>query len=150
MYLADDDAGADGGDIARLGNVQAALGHSADGCALLDRDVLGHDAVLDGRAGLDDRAAHNDGCFHRSALLNDCAGEQDGIVDRTVDLAALGDHRVGDGGVAADLLAGTARVAGVDLPVLIEQVDAGMLRVQDLHVGLPQAGDRANVLPVAA
>ena len=117
---------------------------------LLDRDVLGHDAVLDGCARLDDSTAHDNCCFHGGALFDDNAGEQDGIVDRAVDLAAFGNHGVDDGGVTADLLAGTAGVAGIDLPVFIKQVDAGMLGVQHLHVGLPQAADGADILPVAA
>ena len=106
--------------------------------------------MLDGRARLDDSTAHDDCSFDRCALFDDNAGEQDGIVDRAVDLAAFGNHGVDDGGVAADLLAGTAGVAGVDLPVFIKQVDAGVLGIQNLHVGLPQAGNGADVLPVAA
>ena len=106
--------------------------------------------MLDGSARLDDGAAHNHGSLNGSTLLDDNAREEDGVVDRAVDFAAFGDHGVDDGCIAADLLAGLAGVAGVDLPVLIKQVDAGMTGVQDLHVGLPQAGDGADILPVAA
>ena len=77
-----------------------------------NRHVLGHDAVLDGRARLDDSTAHDNCSFDRCALFDDNAGEQDGIIDRAVDLAAFRNHGVDDGGVAADLLAGTAGVAG--------------------------------------
>ena len=40
-------------------------------------------------------------------------------------------------------------VAAVDLPVLIKQVDAGVLRIENFHVCLPQRTDRSNILPVA-
>ncbi|MBM6901426.1 hypothetical protein H6B10_17550, partial [Gemmiger formicilis] len=36
-------------------------------------------------AGLNDRAAHHDGSFYRSTLFDGNAGEQDGVVDGTID-----------------------------------------------------------------
>ncbi len=148
--LADHHAGTHGGHIAGFGNVQTAFGHGADRGAFLNADILGHDAVLDGGARLDDGAAHDHGCFHSSPLLYDDAREEDGVVDGAVDTAAFRHHGVDDGGVVADALAGLAGVAGIDFPVFIKQVDAGMAGVQDLHVGLPQAGNGAHVLPVTA
>ena len=69
------------------------------------------DAVLNPGARLDDGAAHDNRRFHGSALLHHDAGEQDGVLDGAIHLAAFGDHRVDNAGVRADALAGTAGVA---------------------------------------
>ena len=70
------------------------------------------------------------------------------MLDVAVDLAALGDEGVLHNGALADLLGGQHGVAAVDLPLLVEDINAGVLGVQHFHVGFPQAVDGAHVAPV--
>ena len=66
-----------------------------------------------------------------------------------VHTAAVGDHRIFHQTLISDLMTGHTAVAAVYLPVFIKQIDAAVLRVQDLHVGLPERGDGPHILPVA-
>ena len=118
--LADLDTGANRCNIAGFGNIQAAFRHFAHGSTFFDGDIFGHDEVFDLCASLDDSAAHNNGCFNSGALFDHNAGEQDGVFNGAVNLAAFGDHRVHDVSVRTNALAGAAGVAGVDLLVFIK------------------------------
>ena len=69
--------------------------------------------------------------------------------DLSVDTASVGNHGILHQGIAAYPVSGHAAVSAVNLPVFIKEIDAAVLRVQDLHVGLPEGGDGPYVLPVS-
>ena len=67
-----------------------------------------------------------------------------------VDPAAVCDHGIFHNALGTDLMSGHTAVPAVNLPVLIEQVDSAVLRIQNLHIGLPKGRNRPYILPVAA
>ena len=124
------------------------LGRRADAGVLAHADVLAEDGVGDPRAALDDRAGHEDGILHLRALGDGAALREHGIAHRALDLRAAGDDAVVDLRRLAEVGGRLALRAGVDGPVLIEQVQPAALR-EHIHVRVPEGIERADVLPVA-
>ncbi len=120
----------------------------ADDRALPDDDLLVEDRPIDHRARADDRVEHDDRVAHDRADVDPHARRQDGVDDRPGDHAAVADEALVDLRGRPDLGRGAFLGAGVDDPVLVVQVELGIV-VEEAHVGLPERLDRPDVLPVA-
>jgi hypothetical protein len=71
------------------------------------------------------------------------------VLDTALDPATVCDHGVCDNSILCDLVTGHTAVTAVNLPVLIEQVDTAVLRIEHFHVCFPERRDGAYVFPVA-
>ena len=62
-------------------------------------------------------------------------------------MTALGDICLIDGGIRSDKLRDLRRILGVNLPVIVIQIQCALL-IQKVHVRLPQRVDGSDILPV--
>ncbi len=120
----------------------------ADEGPLPDHDLLVEDRAVDDGAGADDRVEHDDRVAHDRPDAHAHARRQHRVHDRAVDDAAVADQASMDLGRGPDLGRRAFLGSGVDDPVLVVQVELGVV-VQERHVGLPVRLDRPDVLPVA-
>ena len=98
---------------------------------------------------LDHRAAHDHSILHFRSGFHLNAGKKDGVLYMAVHTAAVGDHRIFHQTLISDLMTGHTAVAAVYLPVFIKQIDAAVLRVQDLHVGQMCIRDRTKAVLIS-
>ena len=124
------------------------VGSVADDRALADDDLLVEDCPVDHRARADDAIEHHDRVAHDGTHVDAHARRQHGVHHHPVDLAAVTDEAAVDLGGGADLGRCTLLGLGVDDPVVVVQVELGVVG-QQRHVGFPVGLDRADVLPVA-
>ena len=99
--------------------------------------------------GLDDGSPHDNGILDLCTFFYLNTGEQDRMLYISINPAAVCDHTVLNDRVGADLMSGHAAVPAVDLPILIKEVDPAVLRIQNLHICLPEGRDRSDILPVS-
>ena len=97
----------------------------------------------------DDGVAHDYGVLYLSALFYLDTCEKNGMLYRTIHAATVCDHRIFHYRIGTDHMTGLAAVSAVDLPVIVEQVNAAVLRIHDFHVGFPERRNGTNILPVA-
>ena len=116
--------------------------------ALADHDLLVEDRAVDDRARADDGVEHHDRIAHDRADLDAHAWREHRVHDGPVDHAAVADEAAVDLGGRPDLGRGPFLGAGVDDPVLVVEVELGVVG-EERHVGLPERLDRPDVLPVA-
>ena len=114
---------------------------------MIDRDVLIYDLILEEDILADGGVSADVAALDHSALADDYAAGNDGILDGSVDLASVGDEGVLDlCGII--VLAGTGIVGPcVDRPVGREEI-SGLCRVEKLLVGVIvalEAGDRTKL-----
>ena len=131
------------------GNAPAfrAVRRRADAGAGFHHAVLTDDGVLHRGAGLDGGAGHQHAVDDLGAPLHGNGGRKNGVLNLTVNLTALCDNGVDNAGVLAGIGRGAHRAAGADGPGGIIEVNE--LRGEHVHVGVPEAGDGADVPPVA-
>ena len=115
----------------------------------LDAAALGDDGAADDGAVFDHDVRHDDAVGDLRAASDAASGGEDGVVDHALDLTALRHEALVDLGASCDVACGHGGVSGVDL-VAARAVDVERrLLAQQIHIGLPEALDRADVLPVA-
>ena len=92
---------------------------------------------------------HDDAVLHDGAGVDRAACGDDGVRDGAINFAALGDEAVLILRLAGDDARRHGVVPGIDAVALLTvEIEGGVL-AQQVHVGLPQGADRADVLPVA-
>lgn len=122
---------------------------AADHRAAADAAVLADDGVADDDTGLDVDVRHDDAVLHDGAGVDRAARGDDGVRDGAINFAALGDEAVLILRLAGDDARRHGVVPGIDAVALLAvEVEGGVL-AQQIHIGLPQGADRADVLPVA-
>ena len=114
------------------------LRHGSNNGIFTDHNIFRDDTVFYNSSGLYDRFAHDNGIFDLRSLFYPDTGEQDRMLNTSVDPASVCDHGILNDCVGADLVTGHTAVPAVDLPVFIKDIDPAVFRIKNLHICFPE------------
>ena len=111
--------------------------------------IFSYNTVAHHSTGTDDSSAHYNSILYNGVFFYPHACEEYGVAYGACNTAAVGDHGVFYNASVLNLVSGHTAVTAINLPVFVKQVDAAVLRIQNLHIGLPERRNRSYILPVA-